>query len=730
LTAKNYGSFDRLHEKVQRWVWDQGWATLREVQELAIPHVLAQDRDVLIAAATASGKTEAAFLPICSQIATKPATGIQCIYLSPLKALINDQYRRMEELFERIEVPVTKWHGDAPAGPKKKLLDHPKGILLITPESLEAMCMNHGSKLVDMFGGTKYVVIDEMHSFLGTERGKQLQSLIHRIEITIERDIPIVGLSATLGDMEKARTFLHPSKNFPCKIIESKKDGNKLDIAIFGYVLEELKEDEENEEYASPIFLDLFQRLRGKSNLVFANGRKDVEQAADALRELCEQKRLPNEFFPHHGNLSKELREDVEALLKKNEQPCSAVCTSTLEMGIDIGKVDSVSQIGTPPSVASLRQRLGRSGRRGKPPILEEYIEEDKITPDAHPFSCLRARLVQTIAMVDLLLAGWYETPNVKKHHFSTLIQQMLALVFQYGGAKANSLWQILCKTGPFNNVTQRQFIALLQCLGKRKFLEQAENGQLFLTPKAERLVNHYSFYAAFKTEEEYKLMSKEKTLGSMPIYRLLREGEYLIFAGRRWIIVKVDVDKKLIELVPSRGGQPPKFSGEFPFVDDAVCQRMLQIYLSNYVPEYLDLTSRELLTEGRLYFNKYNLARKKLMKHRDELLWIAFRGDVIMNTLCLLLNYHGLKASSEGIGLSVGKADETSFLAVVSKLVKSDPIHPLELVKGTKKKGSEKYDYLLSQVLLNEEVVRIFIDLDEAYKTLKQIMIGHCEHS
>ncbi len=390
--------FSRLHGKIQRWIWEQGWTELRDAQERAIQPILDGQSDVLIGSATASGKTEAAFLPILSRLLEEKSSkpGVQALYLSPLKALINDQFDRLEALCEQLDIPVHRWHGDVAHFRKKRVLKKPSGILLITPESLESIHVNHAPGIPGLFGRLAYVVVDEIHSFIGTERGIQLQSLIHRVELTVRRRIPRIGLSATIGDMEMAAAFLRPQGRFPPRIIVSEAGGRIVQLLVRGYVQRmpetgDVVPEGEGENHNPgagddlAIARDLYGVLRGNSHLVFANSRQRVEVFADLLRRLCEKNRVPNEFWPHHGSLSKEIREDSEAALKESGRPATAVCTSTLEMGIDIGFVASIAQVGNPPSVAGMRQRLGRSGRREEPPSLRIYIQEPEITPFTPP---------------------------------------------------------------------------------------------------------------------------------------------------------------------------------------------------------------------------------------------------------------------------------------------------------------------------------------------------------
>ena len=361
-------AFGLLAEPVRRWVYDQGWQSLRDAQEAAIPVLLEGTTDVIIAAATAAGKTEAAFLPVCSRLASDPAPspGTRVLYVAPLKALINDQYDRLSGLCEHLEIPVHRWHGDVPGSKKSAFLKRPDGILLITPESLEALFVVRGPAVGGLLGALQYVVVDELHAFLGTERGAQLRSLLHRVELAIRRRVPRVGLSATLGDMSLAAGALRPEEPENVRHIVSASGGQDLSVQVRGYITMPRKNNQDDQEAHQQIAADLFRVLRGQDNLVFANSRAAAELYAARLREMCEASGAPNEFFPHHGNLSKELREDVEAALKDRGHPTTAVATTTLEMGIDIGSVQSVAQLGAPPSVAALRQRLGRSGRRGE----------------------------------------------------------------------------------------------------------------------------------------------------------------------------------------------------------------------------------------------------------------------------------------------------------------------------------------------------------------------------
>jgi len=725
-------AFYLLDEKVRRWVWDQGWSNLRDAQEQAIPPILAGDTDVIIAAATATGKTEAAFLPIFSRLLKEEAQDACVVYLSPLKALINDQFLRMEQLCERLDIPVYPWHGDISGSRKSKFLKKPTGVLLITPESVEALFVNHGTAIPQLFGKLLYIVVDELHSFIGSERGQQLQSLLHRIELAINRKVPRIGLSATIGDMSLAAQYLRPNGDSEVEMIVSTATDQELKLLLRGYKTippATTPTEDAQEEMPDGSLLDignnLFKTLRGSSNLVFANSRNRVEFFADLLRRMCEEQHLPNEFWPHHGSLSKELREDAEAAIKDKIRPVSIVCTSTLEMGIDIGSVTSIAQVGVPPSVASMRQRLGRSGRRdGDAAILRVYIQEAELSENSPPSDCLRAGLVQTIAMVRLLLEKWYEPPITGGLHLSTMVQQLLSLIAQYGGVTAAQAFHVLCRNGPFPLITQQMFADFLRSLGSQRLIMQASDGLLLHGQLGERIVNHYSFYTAFMAPEEYRLVSGDRTLGTLPIDRPVAENSLLIFGGKRWLVMEVDSAKKVIVLKPAKGGKAPVFGGEAGLIHDRIRKEMFAVYTEDTVPAFLDAQAKELLVEARENFARYGLDKKAILIHGSNTYFFCWAGDRAMNTLAAILRSKGLKAENEGIAIVALNVSPDHLRSCLHAMLKEGQPDALELARSVANKACEKYDLFLTDELLSAEYAASKLDVEGALSTLKAILL------
>lgn len=701
-------AFALLHERVRRWIWQQGWAELRDVQELAIDTILNGDGDAIVSAATAAGKTEAAFLPICSRLVEDDATrGVQVLYVGPLKALINDQWRRLDGLCESLEIPVHRWHGDVGMTARQKVLRDPDGILLITPESLEALFVRRGTELARIFAALQFIVIDELHAFIGSERGMQLQSLLHRLERVLHRSVRRIGLSATLGDMSIAADFLRPPnrRSTPPAIVESHEAGSGVKLRLFGFA-EPLKPDaapdDEEDETAKTIAQHLFKNLRGSNNLVFANARRDVELYTDQLARFCEVSRVPQEFFAHHGSLSRELRVDVEEQLKRGDRPLTVICTSTLEMGIDIGAVKSVAQVGPPSDVAALRQRLGRSGRRGEPAILRVYIREPAVTERTAVQDAIRATLVQTIAMVDLLLAKWIEPPRKELVHGSTLVQQLLSLVAQYGAVTARDAYALLCEGGPFHHVTKAMFAGLLRSLAAHELIGQMSDGALIHGPKGEKLVNHYDFYSAFVTPDEYRLVSGGSALGTLPVVNPVAEGSFLIFGGRRWRVEHVNEEKRIIDLAPSSGGRVPAFEGGGgAAVHDRIRQEMLSIYTRTDVPVYLDSVAVQLLREGRENFARHQLDRTRYVESADDILYFPWSGTIAMNTLAQQLRARGVAASIEGVAVRGDRRTATAFRDAIAECEAERPVDTLALAAAVKNKRQEKWDWALDEATL-----------------------------
>ncbi|WP_148219764.1 DEAD/DEAH box helicase [Azospirillum sp. B510] len=710
--------FDQLHPGIRRWVWRQGWGDLRPVQRAAIPPIVAGGRDVIVAAQTAGGKTEAAFLPLISRVIDEPGGGFRLLYVSPLKALINDQFRRLDALCEALEVPVYRWHGDVSASQKQRARQRPAGVLLMTPESLEATFVRRGLEIPRLFGALDAVVIDELHAFIGAERGRQLQSLLHRLEVSIDRRITRIGLSATLGNMELAAGFLRPGEAERVALVEDAASDQSLRLQLRGFtrttqaapaqppaVEADAEVEEDADEAVQRAMAEhLYKTLRGDRHLVFAGRRGTVEELSDLLRRISERDHVPNEFFPHHANLSRDHRAFVEERLREGPLPTTAVCTATLELGIDIGDIASVVQIGPPWSVASLRQRMGRSGRRaGHPATLRLLVAEQELRAGMPPPDTLRFDLTQGVAMVSLLLRHWVEPPRPASVDLSTLTHQTLALIAERGGVPAKFAWETLCRNGPFGLVPPTLYAELLRAMGRPEvgLIEQAADGTLLLGQAGERLVDHYDFYSVFQTSTEYRVVHGGTTLGTLPVVTPLAAGMTIIFSGRRWTVMAVVDREKLIEVTPSSAGRPPSFGGGGGDLHDTVVETMQAVYAAVEVPAFLDGTAKALLAEARMAYTRYGLAGSGVIDDEGHVWLFPWVGTVKLGTLALALRARGIDANMRGVALEIIGTTKDAVVMALDAIASAPMPNSLALAATVANRSIGKYDTFLTDDLL-----------------------------
>ena len=728
-------AYQKLDIRIQKWIYKQGWPDLRAIQKKAVDPILAADRDVLISASTAAGKTEAAFLPACTAI-SDCREGFGIVYISPLKALINDQYRRLEGLCEQMDLAVTPWHGDAARSRKKRAWREPSGILLITPESLEAMLINHPGWVKEAFASLRYLIIDEFHAFIGSERGHHMLSLLNRLDHLVGRlgdPVPRIALSATLGEIERVPPSLRPNGRRGCEIITDDDGKSTIRVQVKGFLNPiDLKPNDPRQTADQKICDELYRVCRGDSHLVFANSRKRTEAIAADLTDRCEQNGVPNEFFPHHGSLSKELREDLEIRLQQERLPTTAVCTTTLELGIDIGKVNSIVQVAAAPSVSSLRQRLGRSGRRGGAAVLRAMIAEDDLTPESSINDKLRLELVQSLAMIRLLIRDqWFEPADTHDYHLSTLIHQVLAITAQWGGIQAGQLYTLLCREGPFSQVNTDQFKALLGQLGECQCLTQLGTGELVLGVEGERLVNQYTFYAVFQTPEEYRVVNGSRTIGSLPVETMILPEQHIVFAGKRWIVLDVDKEGRVIHVQATKGGKPPTFGGTGPGLHDMIREEMQRIYregdyrieTSQGSIDFADASAWALFEQGVAFFNEAGLDTNPVIKHNREILVVTWRGDKLVNTLTAALVMNGFRASNYAGVIEIIETTRDSVFECLETLRDDGMPNETVLAEIVPEKLVEKYDELLPESLLTEGYGRRFFDSAAAECWLNQVL-------
>jgi ATP-dependent Lhr-like helicase len=618
-------SFDLLSEPIRKYIREKGWEQLRPIQIAAISKILSTDDNYILASRTASGKTEAAFLPILSKVDFRE-TGIQVLYISPLIALINDQFYRIEELCKYLDVTVTKWHGEANKTLKDRIIKQPQGIILITPESLEAMFINKPFNVRQLFSNLKYIVIDEIHSFLGTDRGIQLKSILSRVQNVNVNRICIVGLSATIGDYNEAKKFTGNELHTKVLLDRTAKEIN----AIFRYF------NNNSNELPLELIKDLYLETKDNKVLIFPNSRGRAEEVAVKLKKISTLVKGHSNYFSHHSSVDKEVREYVEYFAKNNKRQNFCIsCTSTLELGIDIGTVDEVVQIDATHSISSLIQRVGRSGRNdGEPSNLFLYATN-------------KWSLLQSLACWLLYKESYIEPPQPTERPYDILLHQALSITKEHSGIRLIDLAKQLKDNFAFNQIEFNDIEEILNHLIEIDFLEKLRD-EVIIGIEGEKIVNSRDFYSVFKTEENFKVVNAGNNIGTIPLSPQIREDENILLAAKIWKIKFVDFRSNKIEVIPAKDGKKPMFFGSGATIHPKIREKMLEIIFCNTNFEVLDESSIDEIETIRKEFSIFNIQNlqieRPLLINEKHLQLFTFTGTKINHTIQLMLNIAGIK--------------------------------------------------------------------------------------
>lgn len=618
-------SFDLLSEPIRKFIRDKGWEQLRPIQNAAISKILSSDENFILASRTASGKTEAAFLPILSKVNFNDS-GVQVLYISPLIALINDQFYRVEELCKNLDVTVTKWHGEANKTLKDRLIKQPTGIVLITPESLEAMFVNKPFNVKQLFSNLRYVVIDEIHSFIGTDRGTQLKSILSRLQRINSNSFSIVGLSATIGDYNEAKRFTGDELKTKVLLDRTAKEIN----ALFRFF------KNENEELPLELLKDLYIETKDNKVLIFPNSRGRAEEVAVKLKKISDRVKGHPNYFSHHSSVDREVREYVEYFAKNNKRHNFCIsCTSTLELGIDIGSVDEVVQIDATHSIASLIQRVGRSGRK------------DGESSNLFLYATTQWTLLQSISCWLLYKESFIEPPEKNEKPYDILVHQAMSITKGHSGIQLVELVKQLRENSAFNLIEQSEIEEILQYLIEIDFLEKLQH-EVIIGVDGEKVVNSREFYSVFKTEENFKVINAGNTIGEIPFSPQIIEDENILLSAKIWKIKFVDHKAKKIEVIPAKDGKKPMFFGGGVVVHQKIREKMFEVLYSKTEYDFLDEPSFdeiEMMRKDFAVFGIKNLqSERPLLTAEKHLQLFTFTGTRINRTIQLLLNIAGIK--------------------------------------------------------------------------------------
>ena len=735
--------FDRYAPFIQDYIYRSGWQSLRAVQNAAGDAIFNTEENVLLTASTASGKTEAAFFPILSLLEENPSATVGVLYIAPLKALINDQFGRLGELCEEVGIPVTRWHGDAPQTQKRKLLRKPAGILQITPESLESLLINKHMEIPSLFGDLRFIVIDEIHSLLRGDRGLQTFCLIERLCALAGCSPRRIGLSATIGSPEDAGKFLAAGSGRGTVIprFDGGRETWRLSMEHFfnsGPQADEgktgLPETPPMEEAtdAAPKAADpgmgyIFEHTRGKKCLIFTNSREECESVCQQLRQYCEANHEPDRFLIHHGNLSAAYRESAEEEMKDDDSLMSVCATATLELGIDIGRLERAFHIDAPFTVSGFLQRLGRTGRRGDPSEMwfvmrEEHAEARALLPETIPWY-----LLQGVALVQLYIEDRFvEPPRMERLPFSLLYHQTMSTLASCGEMTPGELASRVLPLAAFRNITQEDYRALLRHLLEIDHINRTENGGLILGLAGERITNSYKFYAVFQENVEYAVRADSQELGT--IVKPPPVGDKIAIAGRVWVVEEVDHQRREVYCTLVKGNIPAYFGDVAGDIHDRILERMFRVLEEDKAYPYLMRHAAARLAEARESFRKSGMDKRPLI-HLGGKMWALFPWlgsyaflalERFLKLRCApRLGLKGMDTSRPYYLQFTMQAGEEEFYRIVSEEAAKD-FDPLELVYPKEVPVFEKYDEYVPEELVRKGFARGVLDTKSMKKRVR----------
>ena len=729
-------AFDRYAPFVQEYIYQNHWENLRSIQVAAADAIFNTDENVLLTASTASGKTEAAFFPIITLFSEDMPSSVGCIYIGPLKALINDQFSRLNDLCAEADIPVWHWHGDVAQSHKAKLMRHPSGILQITPESLEALLLHKHAAIAKLFGDLRFVVIDEVHSLLRGDRGGQTLCLIERLSRIAGVNPRRIGLSATIGDPEGTGEFLSLGTGRKTIIPKIDAKGGKWRLSMEHFYVKDAQAAEDKQipgalpvleektddapANADPGIGYIFEHTRGKKCLVFVNSREECEMVTTTLRHYCELNHEPDRFLVHHGNLSASYRETAEGIMKDDSQYMTTVTTATLELGIDIGRLERAFQIDAPWTVSSFLQRMGRTGRRELPPEMWFVIREDEPEVRAMLPTTIPWKLLQGIALVQLYLEErWVEPPRLDRLPFSLLYHQTMSTLASCGELSPRALADRVLRLHYFHRITQEDYRVLLRHLIATDHIQQTEQGGLIVGLAGERVINSFKFYGVFQESEEYTVRSESQELGTVvsppPV------GEKLAIAGHVWQVLDVDHKRRLIYCQQVKGSVPAYF-GQCPGdLHTKILTRMRQVLQEDRQYPYLMKNAVARLEQARFTAAHSGAAEKTLINLGGNmwclLPWVGTYTFLTMERFLKIkcadrLGLRNLDSARPFFIQFTMKADESAFFRVLAEEIRK-PIDPMELVYPKELPLFDKYDEYLPEELVKKGFALGVLDVD-----------------
>ncbi len=697
-------AFERLSSAMQYQVANTlGFRDLRPVQEQSIEAIL-DGSNAVVLAPTAGGKTEAAFFPLLSAMDTEDWRPVSVLYLSPIRALLNNQEERVCRYAGMIGRRAFKWHGDTAQSARKRFLRDPTDILLITPESLEAMLMSARISTRALFAGLRAVIIDEVHAFADDGRGAHLASLMERIQRFCGRDIQRIGLSATVGNPDEILRWLKGTSERPAKVVNPGGSRIPPELAL---------------DYVGCIenAVTMIEKLHpGKKRLVFVDSRGQAERVGNLLSDRGVH------TFVTHGSLSARERHDAERAFHQGSD-CVIVATSALELGIDVGDLDHVLQIDSPPSVASFLQRMGRTGRRGTAANCTFLATKDEA-------------VLQAASIIELFRRDFVEPVRPLYRGYHILAHQLMALGVQHSGVPVGDWWGWLAGAAPFSNITADEREALVAHMLSAEILANQE-GRLWLGPKGEKRyggANFRDLYAVFDSPRLIIVRAGPDDIGQVDANFLAaidseqQRGAFML-GGRSWQVSTIDWERGICIVRPASSGRAPRWTGGARFLGYELCQAMGRLLCSDDVDPAWSQRARTVVETLRA---EHEFLRDGASFHQstDSITWWTFAGGAANLLLARMLESQlGEKVTSRNNCITLKEDAGKSLVAVHDTLrAIADRHGPTTDDARAHSRGSNakarfsKFDMCLPEEQLETLLVEGVLDVEGAKRAVARV--------
>ena len=753
-------AFDRYAPFIQDFIYSHDWEGLRSIQVAAADAIFNTQDNVLLTASTASGKTEAAFFPILTEFWENPPASVGALYIGPLKALINDQFVRLNDLCEEADIPVWHWHGDVSQSHKAKLIKKPSGILQITPESLEALLIHKHMAIPRMFCDLRYVVIDEVHSLMRGDRGGQTLCLIERLSRMAGVQPRRIGLSATIGDPERTGAFLSQGTGRDCVIPRFEEPRRVWRISMEHFYNSGPQAQQRGFESMGPQEAEVLacERIEAAEPAALPAGAQDMRHSGQLTQEERRQRRerargkaapkdrctssapegevdiprateqallnptdtAPDNADPGMGYIFEHTRGRKCLVFANSREEAEAVC-SMLRSYCENRHEPDRFLIHHGNLSASLRE------------TAEELMREEEPEPRTMMPETIPWKLLQGIALVQLYREEkWVEPPELDRLPYSLLYHQTMSTLASTGELTPAELAQRVLTLSYFHRVSADDYRVLLRHLIKIDHIQVTEGGGLIVGLAGERIINNFKFYAVFQENEEFTVRSESAELGT--IVNPPPPGERIAIAGHCWIVEEVDWKRHTVFATQVKGRVPAYF-GDCPGdINTHVLERMRKALNEHATYPYLMGNARARLAQARHTAEISGAGTKPLINLGGDT-WVLFPWlgsyaflalERMLKIKCAAeLGLRGLDPSRPYFMQFKMKADEETFFEVLATEAEKD-FNPIELVYPGEVPYFDRYDEFVPEELVRKGFAEGVLDIEG----MKQRVLSWRDHA